>query len=76
MMEVKIFGISGSSEVLRIVLEWKDPDRGFGQIQIMQYSDGSSTVVDSELTGRDFVKSVVNTLLDNARIIGEHLDKS
>lgn len=74
-MEVGIFGVSGTGETLRFIIDWQNEEKGFGQIEIMQYLDGDSVVIDSELMDRDFIKSVLNALVDKARVRGEPLDK-
>ncbi len=75
-MEVDIFGVSGTPDMIRFTLNWDDPERGFGQIEFRKYSDKESVVIDSELMSRDFIKSVLNALVDKARVIGEPLDKT
>ena len=75
-MEAKIFGVSGSNEIVRFMIEWEDEERGFGQIEFIQYLEGGSIVIDSELMDRPFIKLVLNALVDGARVRGEPLDKT
>ena len=74
-MEVDIYGVSGSADVIRFMLSWSDPETGFGQMEFIRYNESDGIVIDSELMDRDFIKSVLNALVDKARVRGEPLDK-
>jgi len=70
-MNVKIDGITAATDefdvhdiVFHIRLAWDDEEHGFGLIDISQYRNGA--VIDAEYMGREFVKKVLCTLVDEA----------
>jgi hypothetical protein len=74
-MDVKIDGfladhteILSSDEVYFILyLAWDDEEHGFGTIRISQNNKG--IYIDSESMGKDFVKEVLCSLVDQAEIV-------
>lgn len=64
-----------NSVTTKIVIAWEDEERGFGQITIWQESylgeeDESvdtNITIDSEYMSEDFVKSVLNALVNHAQ---------
>jgi hypothetical protein len=50
-----------------IFLNWEDEELGFGNIRIIQ--DGEDIYIDSELMGKEFIKKVLCSLVDQAKII-------
>jgi len=53
-----------------IRLAWEDEERGFGLIDIFQVED-EDILIDSEYMSREFVKKVLTSLVDQARLACE-----
>jgi hypothetical protein len=70
-MKSNIDALFSNDGGMGFVINWQDPEKGFGQIMLRQDSNGKFLSIDSEHTGRDFVKRVFCSLVDQATIDGE-----
>jgi len=68
-MDAKILGIYANETEVGIKIGWCDTERGWGEILITRNSPRFDIVIDSETMGKDFVKEVLNKLVDNARLV-------
>ncbi|HUU88747.1 MAG TPA: hypothetical protein VMX17_13480 [Candidatus Glassbacteria bacterium] len=68
-MDAKILGVYANENQVGIKIGWCDSEHGFGEILITRNGIMFDIVIDSENMGKDFVKKVLNSLVDNGRII-------
>ena len=68
-MDAKILGIYANENQVGIKIGWCDTERGFGEILITRNGAMFDIVIDSETMGKDFVKEVLNKLVDNGRLV-------
>ena len=68
-MDAKILGVYANETQVGIKIGWCDINRGFGEILITRNSPIFEIVIDSETMGKDFVKEVLNKLVDNGRLV-------
>lgn len=63
----EITGVASNEEGFAFRISWLDPEKGFGNIDIF-YSKKHGTTIESEAMSKDFVKEVLNAMVDGAKL--------